>query len=1047
MQNEIIQYIAELDRLYRTGNATEHSYRPALQRLLENVTTELTVTNEPKRIACGAPDYIVTHGDIPLGYIEAKDIGIDLNGKANREQFDRYRESLGNLIITDYLTFQLFKDGEPVVSVSVGKITPNTIEADTAQLDTFSEMLRLFTGYEGQWIRISEHLSKIMAAKARLLANMIDRALASNEENGTHSLNDQLTGFRQVLIHDITYREFADVYAQTIAYGMFAAKLNDKTATIFTRGKAAQLIPPSNPFLRKLFQYIAGYDLDSRISWVVDALADLFNHVDIPAILKEFDKKEHDPIIHFYETFLAEYDPALRKSRGVWYTPQPVVRFIVQAVDDILKKDFGLVQGLADASTVTKEHPSLPAQTYHRVQILDPAAGTGTFLSEVVNNIYAHFKTQQGLWNGYVKEHLIPRMNGFEILMASYTMAHLKLDMLLQQTGYKPTDNKRLRIYLTNSLEEAHPKTETLFAQWLSDESNEASSIKQDVPVMVVLGNPPYSGESQNKSTDRKKRNWIETKLDIYKYDDKGIKIPNTKWINNDYVKFIRFGQYFIEKNGGGILAYITDNSFLDSSTFKGVRWNLLQTFDNIYILNLHGKTEENIPNKIKDDNVFDITEGVSINIFIKTGLKDTNALANVYYCDLYGKRNEKYSFLLNNDITSVKWNKLPLDAPHFFFITKNLNNQLEYEKGFGVQELFLKNQGGICSKRDATAFQYRKQDIQSALTDFKNLPVEQIKERYKTEKTESRDKKTQYAQSNVINSGIDDKFIKVINYRPFDFRWTYFTDKSKGFLAYPVYEIMQHFINKQENIGLITPKINRQISTAYMFITNKITDLHILDSEGDSTYIFPLYLYPTTDKLFSDEKRKPNLNEAIVAEISQRLGLPFTEEKEETENTFAPIDILDYIYAVLHSPSYRERYKEFLKIDFPRVPYPQDATQFRKLATLGAKLRRLHLMEGVEPSPDMATYPKEGSNEVEKTQYVSGKVYINDIQYFDNVPPEAWEFYIGGYQPAQKWLKDRKRQILGYDDIVHYQQIIQVLKETGSIMNSISTLNFRTTD
>jgi predicted helicase len=623
----------------------------------------------------------------------------------------------------------------------------------------------------------------------------------------------------------------------------------------------------------------------------------------------------------------------------------------------------------------------------------------------VVNNIYARFKTQQGLWNGYVREHLIPRINGFEILMASYAVAHLKLEMLLQQTGYKPTENKRLRIYLTNSLEEAHAKTEIPFAQWLSDESNEASSIKQDVPVMVVLGNPPYSGESQNTGK------WIERLMLDYKKEPSGIKLQerNSKWINDDYVKFIRFGQYFVEKNSEGILAYINNHSFLDNPTFRGMRWQLLQTFDTIYILDLHGnaKKKEIAPDGGKDENVFDIQQGVSINIFVKTGRKKVGEQAKVFHYDLYGKRNEKYGFLLNKNLQTVDWTELPLQTPQYFFVQKDFGNQQEYEQGFAVQELFPVNSVGIVTAKDAVFINDSRKELRRSVE--KNFDIKP-----------------------------DETLIHKINYRPFDTPYIYYDTRR---IERARENVMQHFI-KGENVALITCRQSAINSWEHVGITKNIAgDCCISNRTKERGYIFPLYLYSVGDIVDGKrmpDKRVPNLNKAIVAEIAQRIGLSFTEEKKETENTFAPIDILDYIYAVLHSPSYRERYKEFLKIDFPRVPYPQDAAQFRELATLGAKLRRLHLMESVEPSPDMATYPKEGSNEVKKPKYVSGKVYINDTQYFDNVPLEAWEFYIGGYQPAQKWLKDRKGRTLGYEDIVHYQRIIRVLKETGEVMKEI---------
>jgi len=1035
MQNEIIQYIAELNRIYKASNATEHTYRPALKHLLENMTTGLTVTNEPKRIACGAPDYIVTRNEIPVGYIEAKDVGIDLNGKANKAQFDRYKQSLDNLIITDYLTFQLFEEGGLIISVTIAKIGKNGIEADMTQFESFTALINLFVGYEGQGIQTSVHLSKVMADKARLMANIIENALNGDEKGDNNSLDSQLKGFREVLIHDITHKEFADIYAQTIAYGMFAAKLNDETNDTFTRSKAAQLIPHSNPFLRKLFQYIAGYDLDERIRWVVDDLSNLFNYVDIDEIIKKFDKNDHDPIIHFYETFLAEYDPALRKSRGVWYTPQPVVQFIVQAIDDILKQDFGLPQGLTDTSRVNlKQHVMQndgsikeEEKEYHRVQILDPATGTGTFLAEIVRNIYRHFKNQQGMWQSYADEHLIPRINGFEILMASYAMAHLKLDMLLQQTGYQSSGNKRLRIYLTNSLEEAHAKTEIPFAQWLSDEANEANRIKQDVPVMVVLGNPPYSVSSQNKGK------WINELLFDYK---QGLNERNIQPLSDDYIKFIRYGQYFIEKNGEGILAYISNNSFIDGLIHRQMRKYLLETFDKIYILNLHGnsKKKEVCPNGSKDENVFDIMQGVSINVFVKTGKKKKNELGKVFHYDLFGKREVKYETLLENTIQKLNWQQLKFEDDNYFFVPKDFALKEEYEKGFKIDELFNLYSTGLQTKRDLLFIDTDKLLLKQRLSCLLsgNLSNEFIN-RYNIQNSSSYN-----ILQKIKKVSFDENKIRLMCYRPLDVNYIYYDDNLIG-RSY--INIMKHFI-KGENIGLLTCRQQSTFDFQHIFLTNLIADMCSVSSQTKETsYIFPLYLYlegDIVDGIRMPDKKAPNLNEAIVKEISQRIGLQFTGEKEETENTFAPIDILDYIYAILHSPSYRERYKEFLKIDFPCVPYPENAEQFWKLVELGGKLRRLHLMEDVKPQEGLANYPVNGSNEIEKPEYENDKVWINDKQYFDHVLPEAWNFYIGGYQPAQKWLKDRKGRTLNFEDIRHYQKIIRVLKETGEVMKEI---------
>ncbi|MDY0315704.1 MAG: N-6 DNA methylase, partial [Bacteroidales bacterium] len=623
----IEEYIDNINKRYKLGNATEHTFRGDLQQLLESLVPDIRATNEPKRQSCGAPDYILTKKDIPVGFIEAKDIGDkDLEGakkNGNKEQFDRYKASLNNLIFTDYLDFHLYREGEFVIKVAIGEVTEKGIKPLSENFESFTNLIKNFALHIGQTIKSPKKLAEMMAGKARLLSDIIEKSLTSDEINQENStLKEQMLAFKQILIHDITPQGFADVYAQTIAYGMFAARLHDPTLDDFSRQEAAELIPKSNPFLRRLFGYIAGPDIDDRIKWVVENLAEIFLACNVEEILKGYGEstKMEDPIIHFYETFLSEYDPKLRKARGVWYTPQPVVNFIVRAVDDILKTEFDLPQGLADTSK-TKVKVDIQGkkveQEVHKVQILDPATGTGTFLAEAIKHIHKKFEGQQGIWSSYVENHLIPRLNGFELLMASYAMAHLKLDLLLKDTGYKPTKEQRLRVFLTNSLEESHPETGTLFANWLSTEANEANYIKRDTPVMVVMGNPPYSGESANKGE------WIMSLMDDYKKEPGGkerLKERNPKWINDDYVKFLRYGQHFIEKNESGVLAFINPHGFLDNPTFRGMRWNLLKTYDNIYTIDLHGnaKKKETAPDGSADMNVFDIMQGVSINIFVK---------------------------------------------------------------------------------------------------------------------------------------------------------------------------------------------------------------------------------------------------------------------------------------------------------------------------------------------------------------------------------------------------------------------------------------------
>lgn len=896
------EYIANINKRYKLGNATEHTYRGDLQQLIESLVPGISATNEPTRQSCGAPDYILTQRDIPVGFIEAKDIGdTDLEGTkktGNKQQFDRYKESLNNLIFTDYVRFYLYREGKLITKISIAELTDKGIKPIPENFTCFEDLIKDFCIHIGQTIKSSKKLAEMMAGKARLLSDIIEKSLTSDETNQEDStLKDQMNAFKQILIHDIKPKEFADVYAQTIAYGMFAARLNDPTLSTFSRQEAAELIPKSNPFLRKLFGYIAGPDIDDRIKWIVDSLAEIFLACNIKELLKDYgkDKKTEDPIIHFYETFLSEYDPALRKARGVWYTPQSVVNFIVRAVDDILKTEFYLPKGLADtAKTKIKidVQGKKTEKAVHRVQILDPACGTGTFLDEVVKLIYKYFEGQQGIWSNYVKTHLVPRLNGFEILMASYAMAHLKLDLLFTETGYKPTNDQRYNVYLTNSLEQQQIDRGTSFANWLSIEANEANRIKRNTPVMVVMGNPPYSGASANKG------NWIMSLMEDYKKEPGGLeklKEKNPKWINGDEYKFIRYGQHFIEKNGSGILAFINPHSFLDNPTFRGMRWNLLKTYDKIYILDLHGnaKKKETAPDGSADINVFDIEQGVSINIFVKTGKKEPYDLGKVFHYDLFGKREFKNEFLITNSLNTLDYKEIPNKPPMYFMVRKDFTSEAQYNQYLSINMLFPKTTVGIATANDSILINEKADNLQVNVKEFFQ-----------------------------IEPDIDK--VQQIAYRPFDTRIIYYDTKL---VERAREKIMQHFLN-EENVGLIS---NKQIRTSHVFhhwVTNTLTDLHIIETANANPYIFPLYLYPESNKQQTNGqqiigqtiertiKRTPNLNEEIVNQISEKLGLTFTYEKETTKDTFAPIDILDYIYAVLHSPIYRKKYKEFLKID-----------------------------------------------------------------------------------------------------------------------------------
>lgn len=998
---DIATYIKSINEQFRTGIAREHSYRPMLQQLLNEMLDSLVVTNEPARIDCGAPDFIISSKKTnnPVFYIEAKDIDDrDLDGrKENKEQFNRYKKSLDHIIFTDYIDFHLYENGEWVRNVRLAEVHGDKIDLCKDNVEDFKELINHIASTQPTPITTAKRLAEQMAAKARILASTINNAfrIAESEgeqEDANRQLQGQLKAFRSVLINDLTTEGFADIYAQTVAYGMFAARLHDNTPNDFSRQEAANLIPKTNPFLRNIFQQIAGYDLDERIAWVVDDLVNIFLATDVQKVMKNYKKKgqHHDPMIHFYEDFLSAYNPLLRKAKGVWYTPLSVVQFIVRAVDEILKRDFNLAEGLADYSKFTHEvvneqykkgeringkltKPTIKKEM-HRVQILDPATGTGTFLAEVVNQIYDKFQDMQGMWQGYVNDHLLPRLHGFELLMASYAVAHLKLDMLLEQTGFNHAENKkRLKIYLTNSLEECHPDTGSLWAQWLSDEASAANRIKRDCPVMVMIGNPPYSGESQNKGE------WIMHLMEDYKKEPGGetqLKERNPKWINDDYVKFIRLAQYYIERNKYGVIGFINPHGFLDNPTFRGMRWNLLKTFDKIYTINLHGnyKKKEVCPDGSPDENVFDIQQGVSINMFIKTGEKKAKELGKVYYYDLYGKREEKYNFLTNTPFSEVKYKELNPIAPMYFFVPKDFELMEVYEKGVKVNDLFSLGSMGITTGRDKEMVSIQP------FKSVNNLPY---------------------------------------CYRPFDTQWI---DYDVERIARARENVMSHL--KKANIALCLIKVNSSSDGLFkVLVSSNLTDKTILSSK-DNANVFPLYLYTNE---FGKETKVANLNDEEWQKFNNAIG-----------RVAPPEELLAYIYAVLHSPSYRERYKEFLKVDFPRIPLPTSESEFVRLAQIGQQLIDLHMMRNTQCWKCDTTFPEPGSQQIDMLKWQDKQVWINKQQYFGNVPEEVWNFYIGGYQPAQKWLKDRKGRTLVFDDIKHYLYIIHALAETIKLMQKI---------
>ncbi|MBA7620135.1 hypothetical protein ES703_27479 [subsurface metagenome] len=860
--------------------------------------------------------------------------------------------------------------------------------------------------------RTPKDLALRMARLAHMIRNLIIAAFEKEPESG--SLHTQLLAFRESLIPDLQVDYFADMYAQTIAYGLFAARCTAPENKDFTRQNATYLLPKTNPFLRKLFNTIAGPDLDDRIAWSVDDLAQVLAQADMEAVLKDFGKRtaKEDPVVHFYETFLTAYDPKVRQMRGVYYTPEPVVSYIVRSIDHLLRTRFNRPQGLMDANTL----------------ILDPAVGTATFLYVVVNEIHDAIVSQgqKGLWNDYVADKLLPRIFGFELLMAPYAVAHLKLGLLLQETGYQFKSDQRLGIYLTNTLEEAIKHSETLFARWITEEANAAAEIKKEKPIMVVLGNPPYSVSSLNRGE------WIDTLLEDYKQGLHEKKLN----IDDDYIKFIRFAQWRIEQTGYGILGFITNNSYLDGLTHRRMREYLLESFSEIYILNLHGSSRrgEQAPENVKDGNVFDIQQGVTIGILVKE--PDKSQKTRVYYADMWGIREKKYQTLFESDIDTTVWQELAPTTPYFFFVPKDFTLEDEYFQGWSIDKVFLISQSGLQTDRDELFFDSDSDVLEERMRIFFSKGYgDEFRERYRVYSSSSYDIEARRDRATFAR-----KNIRRCLYRPFDSCYLYY---DPSLTSRPAYKIMHHMI-ADNNLALITVRQVAEESFNHAFVSKSIVERRVTLSSWGAASVFPLYLYPAEGEMQFEEGRRPNLNPEFVTAFSEKLGLKFIEDgKGDLEETFGPEDTFNYAYAVFHSPTYRSRYAEFLKIGFPRLPLTSDKELFKALAEKGAELVSLHLMESAVLNNLVTKYPVTGSNVVEKVacNEATGRAYINKEQYFEGIATELWDFHIGGYQVCQKWLKNRKGRTLSYDDLTHYQKVIVALKETIRLMAEIDEL------
>ncbi len=876
-----------------------------------------------------------------------------------------------------------------------------------------------------------DDLAQHLAHTAHALVEVITTILNGEGQRGV--LYTQFVAFRQTLLPALSPAEFADMYAQTLVYGLFAARVTTPDTSSFTRYTLTQALP-TIPLLQHFFSYVTSPELDTRLAHILDDCARLLERTDMAAVLQDFGKptKQEDPVVHFYETFLAAYAPKTREMRGVYYTPEPVVSYMVRSVDHLLQTHLHKPLGLADGETM----------------ILDPSTGTATFLHAVVQHI---FTTLAGMgmertWNQYVPDKLLPRLFGFELLMAPYTIAHLKLSMLLQQLGYQFGSSERLGIYLTNALSDAPSGQQPLpFAQFIAEEGKAADAVKHTKPVMVVLGNPPYSYESVNTGE------WIGTLVrDYYTVDGEPLGERNPKGLQDDYVKFLRFGQYRITQTGEGILAFISNHGYLDNPTFRGMRQSLLHSFDTIYIVNLHGnkRQKEHAPDGTPDENVFDIQQGVAIGMFVKTG--KGNVPATVYYADLWGKRDAKYAALMTQDVTSTDWQTVEPTSPWYLFVPQNTALLPEYERGWKVTTTFLMYSAGIITARDSLAIQRDKQTMWEVITTFANTATEKAHQLFKLP-ADTRDWKVHLAQADVHQSGPCKNYLRPITYRPFDNRWSYYTGKERGIQSRPRKAVMQHM---HENIGLITVRQVAEGVFTHAFVTEHLVECRVTLSNKGYGHLFPLYIYPN-----DDNGRRPNLAAAFITSIEQRLGLTFIPDGTgDLTTTVGTEAVFHYTYALLHTPTYRSRYAEFLKIDFPRIPLTSDTTLFTTLAQYGATLVDLHLLRLpgsggvggaggcallVKPNEYGVTQHDVTLGTVEQVTYDAqrGQVMLGGGRYFGGITAAVWEMQIGGYQPLYKWLKDRKGHTLSFDDTLHYMRMVVALGETQRIMGELDAV------
>ena len=933
------------------AEATEHTLRGALENLLNAIAAaespNVTIIHEPKqdKTKLGAPDFKIKLNETILGYLETKPIGENLDTVLQSAQIAKYKRLSGNLILTDYLEWLWLRDGRIIKRETL--CYPSDAGNRKARLDPdkaekVATLLADFLSVPPDKLGNTNTLSRALAVRCHDLRDFLLEELERQEkEHQEGRLYGLYAVFKKEVFQELALKEFADAFAQTLGYGLFLAKLNAGELTAVTLGNAKRHIPTNFALLRELVNFLDELDQDEYrgIRWLVEEILSIMNALDLTAIHEDlaFTKRQgrqsaptederllfaKDPYVYFYEDFLKAYDKDTRKGRGVYYTPPPVVNFIVRAVHDILKDTFGITQGLADRKRVT---------------VLDFATGTGTFLLEVLQQIFE--TVSEGIRAQIVKEHVLKNLYGFEYLIAPYTVAHLKLSQFLNDKGYAMQPGERLNIYLTNTLEPIEPQRNLLLPA-LSREVKAAQEIKEK-PVLVITGNPPYSGHSKNKGK------WITDLIDTYKQvDGKPLDEKNPKWLQDDYVKFIRFAQWKMEQVEEGVVGIITNHSFLDNPTFRGMRQSLMHTFNQMYLMDLHGNTKkkERTPEGGTDENVFDIEQGVAISLLVKKkGLSPA-----VYHADLWGNRQGKYRALLETEKDAVEWTELHPSTPFYLFIPQDEASREEYEQGWRVTEIFPVNSVGITTARDRLTIQHSEDAIWKTVQDFAALPVEEARQKYELG-NDARDWKIALAQRDLEDSGLSQDHIVPIAYRPFDTRHTYYTGHSRGFHCMPRGKVMYHML-AGENLGLCASR-GKETGGGWehVFCCDRIIQHHTV-SLKEVNYLFPLYLYPPPE---GREKSKRGLFEDIdpfqgkprIENLSPKFRA-FIDAKYK--HHYSPEEILGYIYAVLHNPTYRETYLDFLKIDFPRIPFVNQRKTFEALSALGCELMQAHLLKAI---------------------------------------------------------------------------------------------------